>query len=98
MIKIAAGTSVLQEFILTSIPLHVDLEVIIIQAIWSNLCMPGSQSETVAHSQKSLDNRVTQAVHTHLLENAADGLDKSRLLAVSAPHSGDWLNAKCCVS
>jgi len=89
----AAGTSVLQEFILTSIPLHVDQEVIRIQAIWSNLCMPGSQSETVAHSQKSLDNRVTQAVHTHLLENAADGLDKARLLAVSAPHSGDWLNA-----
>jgi len=45
------------------------------------------------YSQKSLDNRVTQAVHTHLLENAADGLDKARLLAVSAPHSGDWLNA-----
>jgi hypothetical protein len=88
----AAGTSVLQDLILSTVPPTADLEVIRTQDFWSNLCRVDS-SGILAHCQKSWDNRVVQTAHADLLENLLDNQNKARLLAVSAPHSGDWLNA-----
>ena len=40
-----------------------------------------------------MDGRVNQITHSELLVNFPDTQNRARLLAVSAPHSGDWLNA-----
>ena len=89
----AAGTSVLQDNILSSIPSHTDQDVIRAQEIWSNLSKVDSQTGITVCSQKSWDNRVTQTVYSDLLDKSSNSLDKARFLAVSAPHSSDWLNA-----
>lgn len=47
----------------------------------------------MAQKQKSWDDRVTKSAHSDLLEKSSNFQDKATLLAVSAPHSGDWLNA-----
>src|SRR3984893_17485560 len=47
----------------------------------------------MAHNQQSWDSLVTQTVHSELLANSSSRQDKACLLAVSAPHSGDWLKA-----
>src|SRR5690349_11337346 len=36
---------------------------------------------------------ITKSAHSDLLTKSSNCPDKARLLAVSAPHSGDWLNA-----
>ena len=64
----AAGTSVLQDNILSSIPSHTDQDVIRVQEIWSNLSKADSQTGITVCSQKSWDNRVTQTVYSDLLE------------------------------
>ena len=87
----AAGTSSLQEMILSSIPIITDLAVCETQNHWSNLCNLNTPIEMQAHSQKTWDNLVAQTVHSELLAKSSSLQDKARLLAVSAPHSGDWL-------
>jgi len=88
----AAGTSVLQDIILPQSYIFTDNFVGGIQDIWSNLS--GSDIPTnLSYSQKCWDERVSEFVHSNLLEKFADNLNRARLLAVSASHSGDWLNA-----
>ena len=89
----AAGTSDLQEMILSSIPIIADLEVSRSQDIWSNLSKLNVPIGMLANSQKSWDNIIAKTVHSELLANSSSLQDKARLLAVSAPHSGDWLKA-----
>ena len=88
----AAGTSDLQDIILPQSYIFTDNFVGGIQDIWSNLS--GSDIPTdLSYSQKCWDERVSEFVHPNLLEKFSDNLSRARLLAVSAPHSGDWLNA-----
>jgi len=89
----AAGTSALQELILSSIPTNIDVEVSRTQVQWSTLCKLNCPIGMMAHNQQSWDSLVTQTVHSELLANSSSRQDKARLLAVSAPHSGDWLKA-----
>ena len=41
--------------------------------------------------QKSWDSRVAETTYQTLLQSAADDYTRARLLAVAAPHAGDWL-------
>ena len=43
------------------------------------------------YSQKQLSTLVDQTLHRSLLSQAVSTRDKSRLLSVGLPHSGDWL-------
>src|SRR5579872_4741119 len=89
----AAGTSALQELILSSISTNIDVEVSRTQVQWSTLCKLNCPIGMMAHNQQSWDSLVTQTVHSELLANSSSRQDKARLLAVSAPHRGDWLKA-----
>ena len=46
-----------------------------------------------AGSQKVWDIEIIKVTASRLLSQAPDDYSKARLLAVSAPHAGDWLNA-----
>src|SRR5688572_15839545 len=47
----------------------------------------------MAPKQKSRNDRVTKSVHSEFHEKISNNQDKARQLGVSAPPSGDWLNA-----
>ena len=47
----------------------------------------------LASKQKSWDRPGIEAIKASLLTSAPDNHHRARLLAVSAPHSGDWLHA-----
>ena len=89
----AAGTSELQASILSDVVPGIDPHVTSAQALWSSLSKLHIPSGLVARIQKCWDDRITESVHCSLLESTSNGQDKARLLAVSAPHSGDWLKA-----
>lgn len=89
----AAGTCDLQDLILSSVPINTDVEVIRIQDLWSDQCKLEAPAGMMAHSLKIWDSRTTQSMYSELLANSLNPQDKARLLAVSAPHSGDWLKA-----
>ena len=50
-------------------------------------------SETSAAKQRSWDNPIVKRDFTDLLLNHTNDYNKARLLAASAKHSADWLNA-----
>ena len=79
----AAGTTALQDMILSSISSVTDLEVIRTQDFWSSLCNVDSPTGILARCQKSWDNRALQTVHSALLANSMGTQDKARLLAIS---------------
>jgi hypothetical protein len=89
----AVGTSDLQNLILPSCCNNADSNVHRMKDIWSMLSRSPSPSDVGSHSQKCWDERVSEVVYSDLLKRVSDNQDKARLLAVSAPHSGDWLNA-----
>ena len=89
----AARTNSLQEMILSSIPIITDLAVSETQDHWSNLCNLNTPIGMQAYSQKTWDNLVAQTVHSELLAKSSSLQGKASLLAVSAPHSCDWLKA-----
>jgi len=62
-------------------------------ALWRSLGginPPPAQDSGV---QKIWDLEIIRATSSHLLDEAPDDYTKARLLAVAAPHAGDWLNA-----
>lgn len=60
---------------------------------WSDLANAASPSGTAITKQREWDKIVVQAEFNRLLQSQSDDTSKARLLAVSAPHSGDWLHA-----
>ena len=59
-------------------------------ALWSTVTQAPPPSGLPAHKQSSWDCHIVDSVQSHLLCNDQD---KARLLAVSTPHSSDWLHA-----
>jgi hypothetical protein len=64
-------------------------------ALWSDLssAAPLSVLDPDASKQRCWDSYVVSKMKNHLLSVCSSDLDQARLLAVSAPHSGDWLHA-----
>lgn len=60
---------------------------------WSSLSDAAALSGLPAGKQLNWDRLVVEAQFNRLLRSQTDETAKARLLAVSAPHSGDWLNA-----
>ena len=61
-------------------------------------CLVGSRRfqsspEEQATKQKNLDKIVVEECRARLEVSAKDQVDQARLIAVSAPHAGDWLKA-----
>ena len=61
--------------------------------MWSTLGGGTPPSGPFAATQKCWDAAIIKVVVDRLLADAPDDCTKARLLAVSAPHAGDWLNA-----
>ena len=70
-----------------------------IMALWETGLSKPCPTDAAANSQRAWDwPRVLAGIAT-LQSSASDARDKARLLAVTAPHSGDWLHALtiyCC--
>ena len=86
-------TSVLQDFILQQPHVYPDNFIERVQKLWSTLTGSNIPTNLSSHSQKCWDGRVSEVIHLNLLEKFPDTHNRARLLAVSASHSGDWLNA-----
>jgi hypothetical protein len=91
----AAGTRDLQALILSkcnNCP-AADPNITSVMSVWSST--PGCISSAVRDSSKqhSWDQPCVEAEVAALKCSLTDNRDKARYLAVSAPHSGDWLNA-----
>ena len=61
--------------------------------VWSGLANAAPPSGAEVVRQQAWDKIVVQAEFNRLLHGGSDDTSKARLLAVSAPHSGDWLHA-----
>ena len=90
----AAGTRTLQDRLLTEATQvnTTDVAVGRVESIWCSLSKSTVPSGLAAHMQKTWDGIVTGGVHKEILESA-DDTNRARILAVSAPHAGEWLNA-----
>lgn len=60
---------------------------------WKSLSSAAAPSGSAAFKQHEWDKCVVEAEFSRLLQCQTDATSKARLLAVSAPHSGDWLHA-----
>ena len=60
---------------------------------WSTLSSAPPPSEPASFKQLEWDKAVVKFQRDLLLASQVDETSKARLLAVSAPHSGDWLHA-----
>ena len=92
----AAGTRLLQDKILPSLQASPDSAVNQVLALWSVRFSPASITcpvGTTAGIQREWDKPCVAADICTLLSSLPDRRDQARLLAVSAPHSGDWLHA-----
>jgi len=71
-----------------------DREINRVIACWVSLCPNESIiNVSTADSQHARDERVCKLLFNSFLDRQESLVDKSRLLAVSAPHSSDWLQA-----
>lgn len=59
---------------------------------WSDSC-PGADIPATKHIQRAWDSPRLKATHASLIESSPDDSERARLLAVSAPESGHWLQA-----
>jgi hypothetical protein len=92
----AASTCDLQDLILcssTGPPALEDPYVDSALAMWKNGHNTAPPSGEHRFSQKKWDRVLVAASKAQLLSSQSDNQNKARLLAVSAPHSGDWLHA-----
>jgi hypothetical protein len=62
-------------------------------AAWIALGGTTPPTGPTASSQRAWDLEIITSVSGQLLASAPDDYSRARLLAVSSPHSGDWLNA-----
>ena len=92
----AAGTRRLQDEILLNCCAPVDSAVTAVLAHWSAkfsqpyVLSPGGEA---AGKQREWDKPCVAVDVTNLLSRLPDRRSQARLLALSAPHSGDWLHA-----
>ena len=90
----AAGTRILQDLLLTKVSQAdmADAEVSRIEKLWCNLSKSTMPSGLAAHMQRNWDGVITSRQYKEIVESST-GNNLARILAVSAPHSGEWLNA-----
>ena len=62
-------------------------------ARWSELTSAAPVDGPAATRQRSWDAHMVGVMRQHLMSVCCFDLDRARILAVSAPHSGDWLHA-----
>ena len=89
----AAATLELQDAILAEVVLDDDEFVPIVRNRWCVLFESEPLMCTAACSQSSWDAAAITQRKTALINHTSGQIDKARLLAVSAPHAGDWLIA-----
>jgi len=91
----AAGTETLQQQLLlrSSTAVTVDTSVTLVRDLWSSTYNLSAPCGVAAHKQSSWDKPVIAAELDKLSSSLSDTIDKARLLAVTSPHSGDWLHA-----
>ena len=89
----AASTIQLQEEILSSTTAPQDLNAEQLSSIWSTSFAKPTPSPFASYKQSAWDSPRIQADKAELWFSSGDKLNVARLTAVSAPHSGDWLNA-----
>ena len=89
----AASTHDLQEHILARSGTHSDDSLSTVRTLWTtttNLPCPNLPS---AAKQTSWDKPYINHDKAAVLDSAPDSHHRARLLAVAAPHAGDWLHA-----
>jgi hypothetical protein len=89
----AATTLDLQDAILSEVVQDEDVFVPRVAARWGEMFQSEPLSGKAACSQRSWDAVAIAHGKTALDAHYNDPIDRARLLAVSAPHAGDWLNA-----
>ena len=89
----AASTRGLQNLILSSSTLPEDPNVDGALAVWKSGHNTAPPSGEHCFSQKKWDRVLVAKNRAMLVSSQSDSLNKARLLATSAPHSGDWLHA-----
>ena len=89
----AAGTLALQDLVLSRCGLCPDESVTRICNLWCSTHNISSPCAPLASIQKVWDRPFIEAERATLLAGAPDQHHRARLLAVSAPHAGDWLYA-----
>ena len=89
----AASSLALQDLILSRCNSCPDADLSRIRSLW---CFSHNLPEPcppLASVQKAWDRPFIEADKAMLLDSAPDQHHRARLLAVSAPHAGDWLHA-----
>ena len=89
----AAGTRDLQDNILRNCLPTTDTVTDRILALWMERHNTACPAGTDAAKQKLWDKPCVDADMSRLMSSLPEARDRARLLAVSAPHSGDWLHA-----
>ena len=90
----AAATRDLQDAILGYDPLlTTDGAVLSCEDAWSDLADSNPPPSEQATKQRSWGKIVVEECRARLEVSAKDQVDRARLIAVSAPHAGDWLKA-----
>jgi len=91
----AAGTETLQQQLLlrSGKAGTIDTTASSISDIWSSLYSVPRPSGAVAYKQSAWDKVAVASERETLTSRLSDNVNKARLLAVTAPHSGDWLHA-----
>jgi hypothetical protein len=67
--------------------------VILARDAWTSLGGSSPPTGSLISSQHEWDKEIVSKVKDDLFASAADDYTRARLLAVSSPHAGDWLNA-----
>ena len=90
----AAGTRQLQDQILHRVSQAND-EIFdnCLQTRVDNGTQPPVDSNSNSHKQRTWDQVIVDAEFNDLLSRYSEPYHKARLLAATAPHSGDWLHA-----
>jgi Reverse transcriptase (RNA-dependent DNA polymerase) len=89
----AAGTCDLQALILSKCQCPTDSHITSAMSVWTSRVGSASSAVRDSSKQHSWDQPCVEADIIALKSALTDSRDKARFLAVSAPHSGDWLNA-----
>jgi hypothetical protein len=88
----AAGTQTLQNLILQKCHILAD-DIESSLTHWTQLSCSQAPTNLQESSQRTLDGTVTEQSFQAILSSTIDPMDRARLLAAAAPHSGDWLHA-----
>lgn len=91
----AAATLSLQEAILSSSKINIQPDSSTQSALneWTTMTTTPQPDSTNKHIQQAWDSRICDTVFQQLTSNTSNSVEHARLLAASAPHSGDWLHA-----